>query len=117
MISDALTGYVDFLADTLTGDISGTPLLGDDLDELLGSGEIYTLSYGDILTIKFDAVVRYDAPIGSIIENTATVHYLDFEKSDTVRVEVIPEPATLIFIGIGLVGIFALIRRRRRQKK
>ena len=31
--------------------------------------------------------------------------------------EVIPEPTTLFLVGMGLVGVFALVRRRRKLRK
>ena len=117
MIQDAMSAYVDYVAGTLQGP----------LDESFTSGALlnYTLDPGDTLTISFDVEVRYDAPIGDFIINTATVSYFDpianafVEDSDTVqvRVEAIPEPTTFIFFGVGLLGLLAVVRRRRNMRK
>ncbi len=106
---DALVGHVDDGAwtGTITGNLleySGTVLANSDL-VLLFTVNVIDLVY----------------PADTLIENFAALTYGNNGKeSNTVQAEVknpIPEPATLIFLGTGLLGIFALAWRRRRQKK
>lgn len=60
----------------------------------------------------------------SYIGKKAIVSYLEprtfevVEKSETaqVRIEAIPEPRTLFFIGIGLLGISVFLQRKYHQK-
>ena len=118
MIQDALSAYAEYMAGTLQGPVDESFISGVPLED-------YTLDPGDTLTISFNVEIRYDAPIGDFIVNTATVSYFDpiagvfVEDSDTVqvRIEVIPEPATLIFFSVGLFVISALVRRRRNLRK
>ncbi len=128
MISDALTGLVDFVSGTAKDDGSGPEIA---LDENFLQGELlgYTLAAQQAtLTISYDVLVSAD--IGSIIKNMATVSVYEpgtvgsaapilVKESDSVqvRVEAIPEPATLIFLGLGLLGLLALVRRRWNRKK
>ena len=122
MIGDALSDLVEYVggltatvggADvTLTGDIfAGWGFLG------LGSDQT--------LTIAFDVMVKAEDIVaaGSWIENTAWIdvyigqnNVIDHEWSNTVSSEVVPEPATVFFFGIGLFGMLAFLRRRRRQR-
>ncbi len=77
---------------------------------LLGSG-------GSIL-LSFDVQVK-DVPVGTLIDNTAWITAWDIAGSTLAVFEaiapqahVIPEPATLFLLGIGLIGIFVLMRKR-----
>lgn len=62
-------------------------------------------------------------PDDTLIENTGLVKLPSWDvpkPSNTVVARVkdpIPEPATIALLGTGLLGIFALVRRRRRQRK
>ncbi|MDY0096103.1 MAG: PEP-CTERM sorting domain-containing protein, partial [Candidatus Vecturithrix sp.] len=127
MIGDALSGLVDYVGGTLSGAIYE----GDTLVNLVDVGEaIFSggwwfsgLDAGQTLVIFFDVVVKDEDIVaaGSWIDNMAWIDvYIDQDKvidhkwSNTVKSEVVPEPATVFFFGIGLFGIFALLRRRRR---
>lgn len=125
MIQDALSSYAEYVAGTFKAEVSGTDAGID--ESVFLSGELlgYTLDQGETLTISFDVKVGYDAPIGDVIENMVTISYFDpiafasVEKSETVRVrvDVIPEPATVFLFSLGLVSVFALARRRWHTKK
>ena len=121
LIADAMTGLTDFIS----GTVAGT----EDLSEGFISDQSlldYTLASNETLTISFEVEVDYDAPTNSIIENAVTVvalypeaslPFVFLEKTSTTQVEVVPEPTTVVFFGIGLFGIVALARRRRKLKK
>ena len=78
--------------------------------------------------LSFDVKIRDIAPFDSLIENMAilTVYGPDSDtpifvtESNTMQVQVkkpIPEPAAIVLLGTGLLGIFALVRRRRNPRK
>jgi len=77
------------------------------------------------ISVAFEVTVKPEdlAPIGSWIENIAwvdafigDVKVVDAKLSNTVGVEVIPEPATVLFIGLGLLGLLALVWRRKMRR-
>ncbi|MCP4285624.1 MAG: hypothetical protein GY792_14395, partial [Gammaproteobacteria bacterium] len=124
MIQDALSSYAEYVSGTFSDEVSGidTPI---DESFLSGAWWNYTLDQGKTLMISFDVEVSHDALIGDFIENTVFVSYYDpntlalVDLSDTVRVRVdaIPEPATVIFFSIGLLALFGLGRNRWRKRK
>lgn len=115
-IIDDLDLYLEYLSGPFTvnagGDLQYT--------ELLGAGEM--------LSVSFDVHVQEIAPLGWIFENVAEMTaYLDPQNiaGTTLAVveaiasqgQVVPEPSTLLLLGIGVIGGSALLRRTKRKKK
>lgn len=82
----------------------------------------------DLLSLSFDVQVEDIAPANWIIENiafvTAFLNPLDIAGStiavvetNLTQVEVVPEPSTVVFFGIGLFGMIVLVRRKRHMRK
>ena len=78
---------------------------------------------GDILSLSFEVKVHESAPVGWFIENIATITaftswqnpsktILAIVEAVAPTTKVVPEPTTLLLMGLGL-GILALLRRRR----
>ncbi len=119
MMTDTLNSLVKYVA--------GTPEISENNGVLTYKSGLLDYSAG--VTINFDVVVTAEAVIGDIITNTATVmaYYwgadpesvqpLLVEECNTVQVEVVPEPTTLILISAGLFGIFVFARRTLKKKK
>ncbi|MCP4396462.1 MAG: PEP-CTERM sorting domain-containing protein [bacterium] len=82
------------------------------------------LGQNETLRIEFDVRVSDIASVGDIIENFAQVTAytdpplappdsdVDSVQTNFTRVEVVPEPSILLFLGTGLLGIFAFMRRK-----
>jgi predicted extracellular nuclease len=116
MVADTLSTALQYLNGSFTMN-AGT--LEYTTPDLLRSGEPILLS--------FDVQVK-DVPVGTLIDNTAWITAFT-DLSDIVgstlaafeaiapQAHVIPEPATLLLVGVGVIGILAFVRRRRRQKK
>jgi hypothetical protein len=129
MISDALSGFVDYVADSLHIYADGTEVTGLDQWDILtydATSDLWSLAYesdpvSNSLLISFDVLIEADTPLDTLIWNTAEIAYiggLQIDKpSNTVAAKVIPEPATNALFGIGLLGLFTLVRRRQRYKK
>jgi uncharacterized repeat protein (TIGR01451 family) len=132
-------GIYDELDEYLIHEPGTFTVNGASASDLFFSGGVLDYHYAELvnpaetLTLAFDVRVSDMAPHGWLIDNlaliTACTDSLDpsscFATVETNRVEVrvedpdyvIPEPSTLIFFGTGLLGIFVLMWRRRRQKR
>ncbi|MCP4404373.1 MAG: ExeM/NucH family extracellular endonuclease [bacterium] len=90
-----------------------------------GSGNLdYTtlLSAGEMLAISFEVQVK-NVPVGTLIENLATItvydlgqNMLDVVEAFAPAARVVPEPTTLLLLGLGLAGLFTLIRGKRKKQ-
>ena len=118
MLLDSLSAFVENVRNLTLGVNES-----DFFTSMGGSGQIFNLDAGKTLEIVFDVDVILDVPMDEFINNTANLSYRDpntrveIDKMSFVQAEVVPEPATLLFFSTGLLGIFALVRRKRRQKK
>jgi uncharacterized repeat protein (TIGR01451 family) len=129
MISDALSGFVDYVADSLQVWEDGTEVTGLDQWEWMSydaSSDEWSLAYEsdplyDSLLISFDVRVEPETPLNTLIWNTAEVSYLGGlridKASNTVTAEVVPEPTTFALFGIGLFALLALVQKRRKMEK
>lgn len=132
LVSDAMSAYVDYLADSLTIYKNGSEFYDPDKEDSISYDDtldIFSLAYAfdalgadETLKLEFTVMVENSVLLGELIENFAvvfvTIPGLTFEvESNTVRVEVVPEPATFFLIGIGLFGIAALAHRKRKHQK
>jgi hypothetical protein len=132
MIADAISAYVDYVGGSLVvykDSVQLTSLDETDVFSYDGASDQWLLDYtfmdvSAALEISFDVQVESDITSHAEIMNVATVGWTidqdEFEKdSNEVKTQVedpIPEPATVVLIGIGVIGILALVRRRRQKK-
>jgi uncharacterized repeat protein (TIGR01451 family) len=129
LISDALSALVDYVAGTLK--VDGETVENDSLyfDDYLLEYESSPMDEKQSLTISFDVIVADDAFFNEIIENFASVTafvagssadpLIVNKPSNILQAQVknpVPEPATLIFVSTGLLGIFVLVRRRQQKR-
>jgi hypothetical protein len=86
------------------------------------------LSSNETLRFAFDVRVSDIASAGQIIENVAQVtaytdlsdpsgSVVDQVETNYTRIEVVPEPSTLIFLGIGMLGLLAFVRKKNDGNK
>lgn len=126
VITDAVSAYVEYVADSLKVYKDGMAVSVHDEDYLSydDKADAWLLDYtGDLfesIILTFDVTVK-DIPAGSVINNMAMVSSSDGEASSnkvsaTVAEDAaVPEPGTVLLLGIGLFGCVAFTRKRAKK--
>jgi fimbrial isopeptide formation D2 family protein len=123
-VSDTLDAALDYVLGSFM--VNGTPAGYDPFvnDELLYDTN-QPLNAGETLSLSFQVEVQ-DVPMGTLIDNTAVI--MAYTNPSDIpgttlaefaaiapQAHVVPEPATLLLFGIGMIGILTLVRRRLKK--
>ncbi len=129
VIADALNAFIDYVSGTLQ--VNETSVSDSSVSDS-GLLEYATHSVGvnDVVTIAFDVTVKADAAYDELVENVAVISAyapwlqdaaVSNQESNGIAAQVrreqsaepVPEPSTLAFFGIGLLGLISIIRKRK----
>lgn len=129
MISEAMSAFVDYIAGTLR--INGE-ITDDDWSYL--DGNLFEFGPTPLMTnesfnISFDVIVNSAAPLNEHIDMFASGIAYSISSPDALffsaesnllqaqvkMQEPVPEPSTVMLFGIGILGIFTLVRKTKAQ--
>lgn len=123
-IQDTLDTYVNYLTGTLC--VNDVQQSDDWFSDGFLDYQSDVVNPGETLFLTFDVQVSDLAPMDWLIENTMIVSaYSSHDPSsllvtlvtNTTQTKVVPEASTLLLLGSGLLGVLALIRRKRNRRK
>ncbi len=87
------------------GHINGIQDIGNDLTAMSG---FYTIDDTD------DSILTYDlAGLGILVGSNWRIGYTPYCANDVISGSPVPEPATMLLLGMGLIGIAGIVRRKK----